>query len=100
MAAIGMFTAIGVWNAWFPIMIYTNKPKFWNLQYYLRTIVFDRSILQSTSSMKDFNLMGSDVAPQNIQMAAVVLVALPIVSIYPFVQKYFVKGMLLGAVKE
>lgn len=99
-AAISMFTALGAWNSWFPIMIYTNKPHFWNMQYYLRTIVFDKSILQSSSSFDRSNMMGHDIAPQNIQMAAIVLVTLPIVMVYPFVQKYFVKGMLLGAVKE
>jgi len=97
-AAISMFTALSAWNMWFPVMIYTNINKFWNMQYYLRTIVFDRSFMQSTNSMK--NIVANNVSPQNIQMAAVVLVALPIVMVYPFVQRYFVKGILLGSVKE
>jgi len=98
-AAISMFTALDAWNMWFPVMLYSNTNKLWNLQYYLRTIVFDRSFMQMTSSAQA-NLVFNTISPKNVQMAAVVLVALPIILIYPFVQKYFVQGLLLGSVKE
>ena len=94
-AAICMFIALGKWNMWFPVMIYTNKEDFWTLQYFLRVIVFDKFV----TSAETLDSEASLITPQNYQMAAIVLVALPIVSIYPFVQKYFVSGILSGSVK-
>lgn len=99
-AAIGMFIALTSWNAWFNVMIFTNKKGLWTLQYFLRTMIYDKSLSQSTASMKVSNMAGGQLAPENFQMAAIILVALPVVIIYPFIQKYFVKGILVGAVKE
>ena len=100
LAAIGMFTALNAWNMWFPIMLYSSTNQLWNLQYYLRTIVFDRSFMQMSSTANSMNMVFGNISPKNIQMAAVILVALPVVMVYPFVQKYFVSGLLLGSVKE
>jgi len=96
-AAISMFFALGTWNSWFPVMIYTNREDMWTLQYYLRVIVFS-SILKAKEDV-DFVPEEQQIPDTNFRMAAIILVALPIVSIYPFVQKYFVKGILSGAVK-
>jgi putative aldouronate transport system permease protein len=99
-AAIGMFVALSAWNIWFNIMVYTPKQECWTLQYYLRQIITDPSL-----SAKEIE-GGADIIaskklahPKNYQSAAIVLVALPVVLIYPFVQKYFVKGMFVGSVK-
>jgi ABC-type sugar transport system, permease component len=97
-AAIGMFVALNMWNMWYPVMLYSNRKDYWSLQYYLRSIVFEKLL--------DYDKANTAISvepafnPQNYQMAAIVLVALPIVAIYPFIQKYFVKGILVGAVKE
>ncbi|NLC67453.1 MAG: carbohydrate ABC transporter permease [Clostridiaceae bacterium] len=101
-AAIGMFIALGTWNSWFNVMIFINDNKLWTLQYFLRKIVTEKML---TSSMREsyqrmLELGTVEITPENYQMAAIVLVALPIVCIYPFVQKYFVKGILVGSVKE
>lgn len=95
-AAIGMFLALNMWNTWYSVLLYTSKDKYWTLQYFLRTIVFDKTI-QDSSGASAMDM--ASISPLNFQMAAIVLVALPIVAIYPFVQKYFVKGMLVGSVK-
>lgn len=95
-AAIGMFLALNMWNTWYSVLLYTSKEKYWTLQYFLRTIVFDKAI-QDASGTSAMDM--ATISPLNYQMAAIVLVALPIVAIYPFVQKYFVKGMLVGSVK-
>ena len=95
-AAIGMFLALNMWNTWYSVLLYTSKEKYWTLQYFLRTIVFDKAI-QDASGASAMDM--ATISPLNFQMAAIVLVALPIVAIYPFVQKYFVKGMLVGSVK-
>jgi len=100
-AAIGMFLALGMWNMWFPVMIYTNKQEMWTLQYFLRAIVFDKFLEYQPGAQK-IEMAATEaegISPMNFQMAAIILVALPIVSIYPFVQKYFVKGILVGSVK-
>lgn len=98
-AAIGMFIALGMWNMWYPVMLYSNKREMWSLQYYLRAIVFERSSGELTNNNVLAVSEEEIINPVNLQMASIILVALPIVSIYPFVQKYFVKGMLAGSVK-
>lgn len=97
-AAVSMFIALGRWNMWFPVLLYTNKNTMWTLQYYLRAIVFEKYLASTHDIITE---VGTEtIPPQNYQMAAIILVALPIVSIYPFVQKYFVKGILTGSVKS
>jgi putative aldouronate transport system permease protein len=97
-AAVGMFFALGFWNSWFNVMVYTDKNNMWTLQYFLRVVVFSKFISQYNSSLA----AAADriVMPEeNFRMAAIVLTAAPIVAIYPFVQKYFVRGIISGAVK-
>lgn len=96
-AAISMFVALGCWNMWFPVLLYANRKEMWTLQYYLRAVVFEKFLAATADIVQ---VAGSDIIPpQNFQMASILLVALPIVAIYPFVQKYFVKGILVGSVK-
>lgn len=96
-AAISMFFALGKWNSWFPVMVYTDYQKFWTVQYYLRIIVFSKFIEARDGS--ELILKEMQIPEENFRMAAIIIVALPIVAIYPFVQKYFVKGIVSGAVK-
>lgn len=98
-AAIGMFIALSMWNLWFPVLLYSNKREMWTLQYFLRAVVFEKFLESMPSSNVKAVSDAELINPMNFQMAAIVLVALPIVSIYPFVQKYFVKGILAGSVK-
>lgn len=100
-SAIGMFVALGTWNMWYSVMIYTPKNQFWTLQYHLRQVVNDPSIAARGTDYisEDPTELQKKVQPKNYQTATIVLVALPIVAIYPFVQKYFVKGIIAGSVK-
>ncbi len=99
-AAIGMFVALGNWNMWYNVMIYSPKREFWTLQYYLRQVVNDPNLAaMGTTENVDPTEMQKLIHPKNYQTATIVLVALPIVAIYPFVQKYFVKGIIAGSVK-
>lgn len=101
LAAIGMFTVLGHWNSWFNVMIYSDKRELWTLQYYLRSVVLAKSFtINLTDAMAGSQLIAENVVEENYQMAAIILVALPVICIYPFIQKYFVKGVLTGAVKE
>ena len=98
-AAICMFVALGMWNMWYPVMLYSNRREYWSLQYFLRIVVFEKSMDYQTEGLAGIS-EAETFNPQNYQMAAIILVALPVVAIYPFIQKYFVKGILVGSVKE
>jgi putative aldouronate transport system permease protein len=96
LAVIGLFYAVGYWNSFFTAMLYLNDTDKWPLQLVLRTYVVDSTPL-STSAL---NVAG-DVAPpqQSLQMAILVLSLVPILLVYPFLQRHFAKGILVGAVK-
>ena len=83
---------------WYSVLLYATDKKMWTLQFYLRSIVFESLLEFSTQTTGD--AIGAKVIPaENLRMASIILVALPIVAIYPFIQKYFVKGILTGSVK-
>ena len=97
-ATIALWTAVGHWNSWFDAMIYTNKTSLLVLQLYLR------QLLTSVSSDTDglyFNTSntGNIVNSASLTAAAVLLTIGPIVLLYPFLQKYFVKGIMVGSLK-
>ncbi|WP_334075271.1 carbohydrate ABC transporter permease [Paenibacillus sp. A14] len=100
LATIALFLAVGQWNSWFDTYLYNgNKPHLTTLQFELM------KILQSTnqgSNMVNANDMANQMAqvsPESIKMAITIVVTLPILLVYPFLQRYFVSGMTLGAVK-
>lgn len=91
MATVGLFYAVGHWNEFFQAIMYIHDSGKFPLQVILRNIL-------ASAMMPPMD--AEDVLPsESLQMSAVVLSALPIVVVYPFVQKYFTQGMLLGAVK-
>ncbi|SDD03065.1 putative aldouronate transport system permease protein [Paenibacillus sp. UNCCL117] len=91
MATIGLFYAVSHWNTFFPAIMYINDATLHPLQVILRGIL-------NRSTNPDVQL--EEVLPtETLQMAAVVLTSLPIVVVYPFIQKYFTQGVLLGSVK-
>lgn len=97
-AAISMFLALGKWNMWFQVLLYARDNKMWSLQFYLREVVF-ASFLEATTMTTGESVDAEVIPAENMRMASIILVALPIVSIYPFIQKYFVKGIMAGSVK-
>ena len=91
-AVVGLFYAVGYWNAFFNAMLYVDSDK-WPLAMVLRQYVLLGSSLDSSGSAEI-------AAPsQAIQMAVVVISVIPILCVYPFLQKYFTKGVLTGAIK-
>ncbi|WP_412543621.1 carbohydrate ABC transporter permease [Longispora sp. K20-0274] len=94
-AVIGLFYAVAYWNRFFEAIIYFNDQSKWPIGTVLRQYVTQGAQLADSSVSES----ASANAPQSIQMAVVVLATLPIVCLYPFVQRYFVKGVLTGAVK-
>lgn len=94
LAVVGLFYAVAYWNSWFYASLYLNSDH-WPLQQVLRTYVVAGTGLTDTT-LGD----GAVNAPQTIQMAVVVMATVPILLAYPFLQKYFTKGVLTGAVKS
>jgi multiple sugar transport system permease protein/putative aldouronate transport system permease protein len=95
LAVVGLFYAVGYWNAFFNALLYINDNDKWPLQLILRSYVVDQSSLTAAQ------LGTQEVVPpqQSIQMAILVISIVPIVLVYPFLQRHFAKGVLTGAVK-
>ncbi len=94
LAVIGLFYAVNYWNSYFTALIYINDSSKWPIQ-----VVLNQYVIQGSSLA---NLQSTDIpAPpsQSVQMAVVVLATLPILLVYPFIQRHFAKGMLTGAIK-
>jgi putative aldouronate transport system permease protein len=102
LATIGLFIAVGQWNAWFDTYLYNSSSKtLTTLQYELQKILSNAQISSSEAvrglSSEEIARM---VSPESIRMAMTIVATLPIVCVYPFVQRYFVHGLTLGAVKS
>ena len=96
-ATLCLWTAVGHWNAWFDSMIYISDTHKQVLQVVLRRI-----IVEGTQDMMDLNSLGDEnlvANPETIKATTVMVATLPIIMVYPFVQKYFVKGMMIGSLK-
>lgn len=97
LATIGLFYMVSYWNDYFNALIYISKPNLKPLQLYLREMILQSSQMASQMEFTTDDLMNA--SPDGIRSAAVVAVTLPILVVYPFVQKYFVKGITMGSVK-
>ena len=95
LATFTLFTAVGYWNEWFWSMLLINSARKMTLQTVLRAIVAE-SQAYSDVAAGDTDV---DVFTNGVKMAAVIMTTLPIMLFYPFLQKYFVKGVLVGSVK-
>ncbi|HEY9290205.1 MAG TPA: carbohydrate ABC transporter permease [Microlunatus sp.] len=95
LAVIGLFYAVNYWNAFFNALIYLNDTAKWPLQLVLRTYVINNTQLDQG----DLGSLESMPPQPSIQMAILVISLIPILIVYPFLQKHFAKGVLTGAVK-
>lgn len=97
-ATIGLFCALGHWNQFYFALFFVFNPNKWPLQLVLRSIIFDTNL----SGMTDIEQMlfrRRYMSPENIQAACIVFATLPVLLVYPLLQKYFTKGIMMGAVK-
>jgi putative aldouronate transport system permease protein len=94
-ATISLFIIVDNWNAWYDGMLYINDNNLFPLQTYLRTVVVQPDL----TKLQDVNDLANLVASGGADAAKIFLAMLPIMIVYPFVQKYFVKGIVLGSVK-
>ncbi|WJH37521.1 carbohydrate ABC transporter permease [Paenibacillus aurantius] len=97
LATITLFSTVGHWNAWFDGMIFMKSPEHYPLQTYLRTIIIklDFTSLGSEDAIRE----AENISERTTRAAQIFLGSLPILLVYPFLQKYFMKGMVLGSVK-
>jgi putative aldouronate transport system permease protein len=100
LATVGLFYAVGHWNSWWDAYIYINKEELYPIQMILRNILAQASVkLESVVTAARFLQGRAEAPPQALQNAAVIVTTLPILVLYPFLQKYFVKGVIVGAIK-
>ncbi|MDI4645134.1 carbohydrate ABC transporter permease [Cohnella hashimotonis] len=95
-ATVGLYAGVGHWNAWFDSMIYIQDERKQVLQMILRKILLEG---QDVSAESGSGVHAQAVNSETVKMAALVVSVLPILFVYPFLQKYFVKGTLMGSVK-
>ena len=95
MATMALFYMTGYWSNWFNAFLYLDDKKKWPVAYYLRQIING----SATSNDPGATAAAAQIA-SHIKSCCMVLTAAPLICIYPFIQKYFVQGMMLGGVKE
>ena len=98
-ATVALFSAVGQWNSWFDATLYNRmSEKYTTLQYELMKLL--SSVTNQGTSAEAMKNAAGAVTPTSVRAAATILTMLPIVCLYPFLQKYFVQGLTLGSVKE
>ncbi|MNI18220.1 L-arabinose transport system permease protein AraQ [compost metagenome] len=96
LATLSLFTLVGHWNNWFDGMLYMRSPEQWPLATLLQTIVVARDLSKTGINFEDLELLSN----RSIKAAQIFIAMVPILVVYPFLQRFFVKGIVLGAVKE
>lgn len=96
LATVVLFVAVQLWNEYFMSMIFLRSNNWQSLQQILRSIVMDSQVVDTASAMVD---TGEKNFTDAIKMAAVIVTMVPVMCVYPFLQKYFTKGIMIGAVK-
>ena len=96
MATIGLFYAVSKWNIFMEALLYINKNQLWPVQVLLRNIIFVLTGGLGDAGAEIYKMSFSD---ESMKAAVIVVSSLPIVIVYPFLQKYFTKGLLMGSVK-
>jgi len=98
LATLGLFTIVGYWNTYFSSIIYLTKREKWPLQLVLREIVFES--VANEMQQQGMGVEERIIQPFTLKMSSIVIATLPIMCVYPFLQKYFMSGLVLGGVKE
>jgi len=98
-AAFTIFTAVEHWNSWFPVLIFIRDKWKWTLQFMLRDIYTNPQVGGGQLDSVDLTEEQLKLLPQNLINAAIICTVVPVVLIYPFLQRYFIHGVIVGAVK-
>ncbi|WP_026885068.1 carbohydrate ABC transporter permease [Clostridium beijerinckii] len=101
LATVALFVAVDQWNAWFDAMLYNSaSPSLTTLQYELMKVLSASTQQGSSGTIDMVKNAGNMVTPKSLRAAITIVTALPIVCLYPFLQRYFVSGLTIGGVKE
>jgi putative aldouronate transport system permease protein len=98
LATVGLFLALHYWNDWFSSAMYINSPEKYQLQFYLYNIINTSDFLRNIGAGTGI-VLTEGVPTESLKMAMAIVVTGPILLLYPFIQRYFVKGLTIGAVK-
>ncbi len=98
-ATVAMFVAVGHWNDWFSTTYYTTNPKLMTISTYLTKLIQEESARASAQSRMTNSVTKQMLATQALKYASLIITIAPIVTIYPFAQRFFVKGMMVGSIK-
>jgi putative aldouronate transport system permease protein len=94
-AVLGMYYAVGAWNSWFNAMIFLQKRPLFPLQLILREILVSNEVNSMISGLHG----DTDIYRPLVKYCAIVVATAPILAVYPFIQRYFIKGVMVGAIK-
>ncbi len=105
LAALSLFVAVGHWNDFFTNLLYVYDQRLNTLQYILMRIVREQNMMSFLHDLRNYKpgRVGEkfrQITPESIRNATIVVTVFPIIVVYPFLQKYFIKGIMIGAVKE
>ncbi|MGG1552040.1 carbohydrate ABC transporter permease [Paenibacillus ferrarius] len=95
-ATLSLFSLVGQWNNWFDGILYMRSPEQWPLATLLQTIIVAQDLSKTGIDFEDLELLSN----RGVKAAQIFIAMLPILAVYPLLQRYFVKGIVLGAVKE
>ncbi|MBQ8953856.1 MAG: carbohydrate ABC transporter permease, partial [Clostridia bacterium] len=99
LATVTLFTALGYWNDWWLGLMLIDKSELQPLQLLLRNIISNIQFLQTMEQNPEIQRMMASIPGDGVKMALVIITTGPIILLYPFLQRYFVKGIMVGAVK-
>lgn len=98
LATVTLLTIVFHWNSWFDGLIYMNSPSNYPLQTYLETLVVQQNLNLSQLTLQQAELMQL-ISDRTVKAAQIFIAAVPVILVYPFLQRYFIKGIVLGSVK-
>ena len=99
MATIGLFTALTYWNEWYNTMLFITRKELYSLQFYLYDLINNAEALKQLSVTGANIDVTNSIPSETVKLAMTIVATGPIVLVYPFVQKYFISGLVVGSVK-
>lgn len=99
LATIALFTGLVCWNEWYNCMLFISDSRLYTLQYYLYNMLNNATAMKELVNGTSFDLSNTEMPTESAKLAMAMIATGPILLLYPFIQKYFVKGIVIGAVK-
>ena len=98
-AALGLFALVDFWNMIRNVLLYINDSTYHNLAVYVQNMISQQKALTELNANADISALGIDTVERGIQAAGIVVLIVPVFALYPFLQRYFTKGVMIGAIK-